>query len=242
MTNVNWKVRVKNKTFWLALIPALLLLAQAVAAVFGLTLDLSEVGDRLLTVVNALFAVARDARRGDRPDHLGGGRQRPRADLRRAEKDQLTKKPPSPRREGGAKGREYLVTARDIFSAAMSIMDELSATGEAANSDTREYEQRTPAILNVLLTELKVLRGDDADWLPLEGMDEPVPGGDELRPGRHALRPRGEPAGGREPHGGELLPSSATRNARPLRLAAKASVEDIDMLYGGVGEGRFARW
>ena len=54
---IHWKVRVKNKTFWLALIPALLLLAQAVAAVFGLTLDLSEVGDRLLTVVNALFAV-----------------------------------------------------------------------------------------------------------------------------------------------------------------------------------------
>ena len=54
---INWKVRVKNKTFWLALIPALLLLMQAVAAVFGLTLDLSEVGDRLLTVVNALFAV-----------------------------------------------------------------------------------------------------------------------------------------------------------------------------------------
>ena len=47
---INWKVRVKNKTFWLALM-------QAVAAVFGLTLDLSEVGDRLLTVVNALFAV-----------------------------------------------------------------------------------------------------------------------------------------------------------------------------------------
>lgn len=54
---INWKVRVKNKTFWLALIPALLLLMQAVAAVFGLTLDLSEVGDRLLTVVNSLFAV-----------------------------------------------------------------------------------------------------------------------------------------------------------------------------------------
>lgn len=43
---INWKVRVKNKTFWLALISALLLLMQAVAAVFGLTLDLSEVGDR----------------------------------------------------------------------------------------------------------------------------------------------------------------------------------------------------
>lgn len=26
---INWKVRIKNKMFWLALIPALLLLAQA---------------------------------------------------------------------------------------------------------------------------------------------------------------------------------------------------------------------
>ena len=38
---INWKVRIKNKTFWLSLIPALLLLAQALGAVFGLSLDLS---------------------------------------------------------------------------------------------------------------------------------------------------------------------------------------------------------
>lgn len=54
---INWKVRIKNKAFWLALIPALLLLIQAVAYVFGFTLDLSEMGDKLLAVVNALFAV-----------------------------------------------------------------------------------------------------------------------------------------------------------------------------------------
>lgn len=54
---INWKVRIKNKTFWLSLIPALLLLAQALGAVFGLSLDLSEVGEKLLTVVNTLFAV-----------------------------------------------------------------------------------------------------------------------------------------------------------------------------------------
>lgn len=54
---INWKVRIKNKTFWVSLIPALLLLAQAVSSVFGLTLDMSEVGDKLLTVVNTLFAV-----------------------------------------------------------------------------------------------------------------------------------------------------------------------------------------
>ena len=32
---INWKVRIKNKTFWLTLIPAVLLLAQVVAAVFA---------------------------------------------------------------------------------------------------------------------------------------------------------------------------------------------------------------
>ena len=54
---INWKVRIKNKTFWLSLIPALLLLAQALGAVFGLSLDLSAGGEKLLTVVNTLFAV-----------------------------------------------------------------------------------------------------------------------------------------------------------------------------------------
>ena len=54
---INWTVRIMNKQFWLALIPAVLLLAQVGAAVFGYTLDLGELGNRLLDVVNALFAV-----------------------------------------------------------------------------------------------------------------------------------------------------------------------------------------
>lgn len=54
---INWTVRLKNKTFWLSLIPAVLLLVQVVAAVFGFTLDLGELGEKLLAVVNAVFAV-----------------------------------------------------------------------------------------------------------------------------------------------------------------------------------------
>ena len=54
---INWLVRIKNKAFWLAIIPALLLLVQTVAATFGLALDLGEIGDKLLAVVNAVFAV-----------------------------------------------------------------------------------------------------------------------------------------------------------------------------------------
>lgn len=57
MSNINWIVRIKNKNFWISLIPAVLLLVQVVAAVFGFTLELGELGDKLLEVVNALFAV-----------------------------------------------------------------------------------------------------------------------------------------------------------------------------------------
>lgn len=57
MKRINWRVRTKNKTFWLTFIPAVLLLIQVVAAVLGYTLDLGDLGDKLLDVVNALFAV-----------------------------------------------------------------------------------------------------------------------------------------------------------------------------------------
>lgn len=55
--NINWKVRFANKQFWISFIPSILLLIQVVAAVFGYTLDLGDLGNKLLAVVNALFAV-----------------------------------------------------------------------------------------------------------------------------------------------------------------------------------------
>ncbi len=57
MKKINWMVRIQNKAFWLSLLPAVMLLIQVVAAVFGYQLDLGELGNRLLAVVNALFAV-----------------------------------------------------------------------------------------------------------------------------------------------------------------------------------------
>lgn len=57
MKNINWTVRIKNKAFWLAVIPAVLLLVQTVAAVFGYSLDLGEIGNRLIAVINAVFGV-----------------------------------------------------------------------------------------------------------------------------------------------------------------------------------------
>lgn len=47
----------KNKAFWIAIIPAILILVQTIASVFGYSLNLGELGNKLLAVVNAVFTV-----------------------------------------------------------------------------------------------------------------------------------------------------------------------------------------
>ena len=54
---VNWLVRIKNKQFWISVIPAIALVAQAIAAVFGYTLDFSTLVGKILAVVDAVFAL-----------------------------------------------------------------------------------------------------------------------------------------------------------------------------------------
>ncbi len=54
---INWKVRLLSIKFWLALVPAILLLAQAVAAPFGYKWDFANLGTQLTGVINAVFGV-----------------------------------------------------------------------------------------------------------------------------------------------------------------------------------------
>lgn len=54
---INWKVRIKNKNFWITAIPATLLLIQAILAVFGIKIDAGDIGNKLLVVVDAVFAL-----------------------------------------------------------------------------------------------------------------------------------------------------------------------------------------
>ena len=54
---INWNVRIRNKQFWLSLIPALAMVAQAVAALFGFTIDLTTLTGKIVAVVDAVFVV-----------------------------------------------------------------------------------------------------------------------------------------------------------------------------------------
>ena len=57
MKNINWVVRIKNKNFWLTLIPAVLLLIQVVVAPFGYQWDFGVLNEQLAAIINALFAI-----------------------------------------------------------------------------------------------------------------------------------------------------------------------------------------
>lgn len=54
---INWKVRIKNKLFWLSIIPAVFLLVQMVLALFGISYDFADLQGKVLAVVDALFGV-----------------------------------------------------------------------------------------------------------------------------------------------------------------------------------------
>nr|DAR14233.1 MAG TPA: holin [Caudoviricetes sp.] len=53
---INWNVRLKNKNFWLAIVPALALLFQAFADIFGIKLEFGQTIDKVLVFINVLFA------------------------------------------------------------------------------------------------------------------------------------------------------------------------------------------
>ena len=54
---INWIVRFKNKAFWVAIIPAILLLAQQICALFGIELNIAGLSDQLIAIVGTVFSV-----------------------------------------------------------------------------------------------------------------------------------------------------------------------------------------
>lgn len=57
MNMINWKVRFKNRFFWTALIPAVLLLIQQILAVFGIAFDPTSIGGQLVAIVGTVFGI-----------------------------------------------------------------------------------------------------------------------------------------------------------------------------------------
>lgn len=54
---INWKVRLKNKTFWLTLIPLLFLIVQQVCGLFGVELLVDGIAEQVLAIVETAFLI-----------------------------------------------------------------------------------------------------------------------------------------------------------------------------------------
>lgn len=54
---INWIVRLKNKAFWMAIVPAILLLAQQICGMFGIKIEITGLTDQLLAIIGTVFAI-----------------------------------------------------------------------------------------------------------------------------------------------------------------------------------------
>ena len=54
---INWKVRLKNKYFWLTIVPALFLLVGQVLRALGIDYDMDAVSSAVVDSINAVFAL-----------------------------------------------------------------------------------------------------------------------------------------------------------------------------------------
>ena len=52
---MNLKVRLKNKTFWVTIIPVIILLITQVLSLFGVEIDLTNIQDKILDIVGIIF-------------------------------------------------------------------------------------------------------------------------------------------------------------------------------------------
>lgn len=138
----------------------------------------------------------------------------------------------------------------DVFDISMALMDELNSVGDSETSDTTEYQNRTPAIMNILIGECYPYSEDyvagsrRSGWIPVESTDDYITGIDDTL--CRSVMPYGLAA--------SLLidenPTAANyfqqryeallnRFGREVPASGWETVEDV---YGGIECGEFGIW
>ena len=136
-------------------------------------------------------------------------------------------------------------TVKDVFDAAMGLMDELGADGQARTSATKEYEYRTPGIVNMMAAEYRILAGEKGGTVPVESMEEPIlkipdvyaAGVMHYGLAANLLVDENPAAAGFYEQRYEEL-----RNLYFTRRGAEEGDSAIEDLYGGIEFGQFGRW
>lgn len=54
---INWKVRIRQKWWWIAMVAAVLALAQTILAPFGIKIDFAFLNEYTTAIINGVFAI-----------------------------------------------------------------------------------------------------------------------------------------------------------------------------------------
>ncbi len=135
-------------------------------------------------------------------------------------------------------------TVREIFDASMGLIDELGSKGESLRRETEEYQRRTPSIINMMISEYRLLSGERGGFVPMESLEDMVLRIDDayalgvMQYGLAAnlLVDENPAAAGFYQQRYEEL-----RNIYFSRRMSDGG-EAIEDIYGGIEFGQFARW
>lgn len=142
-----------------------------------------------------------------------------------------------------------MAVVSDVFDAAMSIMDELNDSGAAQTTDTQEYKNRTLPVLNVLISECypysdsKDTAKPDSAWRAVTEFEDTLYKIDETL--ALGIMPYGLAANllvDENPSAARFYQARYEELLKQKARRVRASVEDIEDLYGGIGHGSGARW
>lgn len=141
--------------------------------------------------------------------------------------------------------------AQWVFDKAMNLMDEVNeSTGQTDTADTKEYKNRTLAILNILRVEC--FSASDTYRIPVAGkrpvcreitdFDTPIGLDDGICQG---VLPYGLAAHlllDENPDMASYFNQRYQELLAQYRYGIPAAAEDIETLYGGIEYGYFGRW
>ena len=142
-----------------------------------------------------------------------------------------------------------MTMVEDVFNAAMAIMDELNDSGEAQTTDTQEYKNRTLPIMNVLISECypysdsKDMTKPDSAWRAVTEFDDYLYKIDDTI--ALGIMPYGLAANllvDENPSAAGFYQARYEELLRGKARRVRASVEDIEDIYGGIGHGWFSSW
>lgn len=130
----------------------------------------------------------------------------------------------------------------DIFNCAMALMDELSSEGEAQTVDTKDYKNRTPAIVNQMVAEHHMLTGEGGGWVAAEELEDFVDVEDAYAVGVMHYGLAAQLLVDENPSAANFYQQRYEEMRNIYVSRRQSEICAIENLYGINEMGRFARW